>query len=136
MPFIKITKECLGVEKDRYNMPISTFSFYEGEVFEVVGTYNYYDGDNEFWNTEQPTIIITFDDSALTVHYDIPPEHYEYIALEDNAMVTTFVDYDLVERNESIMDQTIAKEKAVDFIMEQYLAISRFDEYLWRIIYE
>lgn len=136
MKYIRITRACIGIERNKYDTPVSKFTFYEGELFEVHRVYNYYDKDNEHWNTEHPVATIRFDDDdEFIIYYNIPPDCYVYVEDECEG-VTTFIELDLVEREELLSFGKSNISNTVNNIVKIYLAHSRsrFKVYLWQNI--
>lgn len=80
--FIRIIKDCVGYERNRYNLIVSKVQLYKDEIYEVMGVYNYYGHDSKnvdqvYWNTEQPVagvnVIDEESDSQVYYLYEIPP---------------------------------------------------------------
>jgi len=136
MTYIRITTTCTGIERNRYDGAISKWIFYKDEIFESVRVYNYYAKDNHNWNTEHPIATLEFEDSpTFKLEYEIPPDCYQYIDEPEHFEdITRFREYDLVEREESLVANVLEVEQAVDFILDEYIMMSRIrlNEYKWK----
>jgi hypothetical protein len=129
-----LSKDCFGWEVDGFDIPISKFSFFKGEVYKIEDYYVYFDPEDElYWNTLQPIIKLDFEDiPGFYLYYRLPPDSYSTVRMLPNEVFDThyFMEVDLVERQESFENLKSKKLKEATKIQNFYL---HFTERLRRI---
>lgn len=139
-----ILQDCIGTECNDLNIPVSYFALQKDEIFKVHSYYNYFGEPDELWNTEHPIIELRFRDLLhFKVYYELPPGSYQYIKVKEGTefTTTTFLEVDLVEREDSLESNKEEHIRAADSIIASYkwlsktISSNRLKQYQWPNIY-
>lgn len=115
--YIEFTKTSVGTETDYFGYPTSSFTFLKGEIFELIGYYNYYSLLSAETYITCP--VIKLNSEKGIIKYEIPPDCY--IEFDDpNLKPTQLTFTEKVKRSKLFYPDTKAYEYTANMILNFY----------------